>query len=79
MEEQDEWAKIYNEIDLLYIYMDFYVYKLIRNIHSGLNLKEGIISFEEFKQLEYNDSTNIWGKAGQKFMFHEYWKEIIMK
>ena len=67
------------EIDLLYIYMDFYIYKLGCNVYYGLELTRGINSFEEFKQLEYNDSTNIWGKRGQKFMFHEYWKETKMK
>jgi len=69
----------YNDLDLLSIYMDFYIYKLGYNSTFNKELKQEIISFEEFKSLEYNDSTNIWNMAGKKFMFHEYWKQIIMR
>ncbi len=68
------WQNIDKEFQLVSVYIDHLIWQMGNN-----GVKNKRYSFEEFKKLEYNDSTNIFGMANKKYPFYQYWAEQIMR
>lgn len=73
----DFWEQIDLEFKIASISVNHFIWQLGYEALTGSGpIKR--YSLDEFKQLEYQDHSNIYGMVDKKYPFLKYWEEQIM-